>query len=383
MSSQAAQSGGERAQVLGAFLERHWRLPIAAQGTPPDTFSPLEASLEPSQCGACHPKQYAEWSTSLHAGAFSPGFAGQLIEGDLAVPAELRNCQTCHAPLAEQQPFDAAGATNAAYDPELRSRGIACAACHVRGHRRFGPPPRPEAVIPEPAPHGGFEIRTEFQESRFCAECHQFFDDPGVAGKPIQNTFREWQASPQAAAGRACQSCHMPDRAHLWRGIHDEEMVRAAVDVELFPQDLSGDVVRAAVVLRNRDVGHAFPTYVTPRVSIAAWQVDASGTEIPETRVEAVIGRSIDFGSSPWREELDTRVAPGDSVRLDYGVARARSAESVVARVTVDPDHHYRGVFASLLESFESPRAQGLIAGAYQRTRESSYVLWERRQRLE
>ena len=32
------------------FLRRHWRRPIAAQGTPPARFSPLEASLAPQSC---------------------------------------------------------------------------------------------------------------------------------------------------------------------------------------------------------------------------------------------------------------------------------------------------------------------------------------------
>jgi hypothetical protein len=367
----------KRAEVLGSFLDRHWQLPIPPQGPAPAGWSEAEASLDPAACGACHPQQHAQWKGSLHAAAYSPGFAGQLIEGSLAAPAELRNCQTCHAPLSEQQPFDASGATNSAYDAELRQSGIVCASCHVRSHRRFGPARRAEIPEPDPIPHAGYEVRAEFEESRFCAPCHQFFDEEGVAGKPIENTFVEWQQSPQAAEGRSCQSCHMPDRQHLWRGIHDPETVRAAIDVDLAIPKVEGDRLRGALVLHSRDVGHAFPTYVTPRVFLALWQEDEDGEELPGTRLEAAIGREIDFSTQPWSEVFDTRVAPGESVKLDYDVVRDPRAEVLVGRVTVDPDYHYRGVYAALLEGYTDADARSRIEEAYRRTTESSYVLSE------
>ena len=371
----------EREAVLGPFLAGHWRIPTAPQGAPPAGFSEAEASLEPAICGACHPEQHAQWSGSLHAAAHSPGLAGQLIEGALADPAQVRACQSCHAPLAEQQPFDAALRPNRGLDAGLRAQGLVCAGCHVRAHRHFGPPRRAGAApAPEPRPHGGFEARAEYLESRFCAECHQFFNDVGINGKPVENTYAEWLASPQAAAGRQCQDCHMPDRAHLWRGIHDPEMVRQGVDVELFDYDLSGPELRAALVLRNRDVGHAFPTYVTPRVSLALWQADAGGAELAGTRVEGTIGREVDLAAGV--ELMDTRVLPGESVVLDYSAARAPRARALVARVVIDPDFHYRGVFAVLLGSLRDPVARELIEEASRRIAASDYVLTETRRPL-
>ena len=315
-------------------------------------------------------------STSLHAGAFSPGLAGQLIEGGLAAPKPLRNCQTCHNPLEEQQPVTADGAPNPLYDAELRAEGLVCAACHVREHVRYGPPRREDAgPLPDPIPHGGFEVRPEYQEARFCATCHQFFDQRAVNGKPIENTFREWEASPQAAAGRTCQSCHMPDRAHLWRGIHDPEMVRSGVDVALADVASADGEVRAALTVTNRDVGHAFPTYVTPRVFVALWQVGADGEAIDGTEAEGTIGRKVDFRK--WEEVFDTRVLPGESFRLEYAEPRAPGAVALVGRVTVDPDFHYRGVFEGYLPSLSDPEAKRLIAEALERTRTSSFALAE------
>ncbi len=167
----------------------------------------------------------------------------------------------------------------------------------------------------------------------------------------------------------------MPDRAHLWRGIHDPEMVRTAVDVDLIPADLSGRRLEAALVLRNRDVGHAFPTYVTPRVQLAVYQVDAAGKELDATRLEASIGREVDLGAQ--LEIFDTRVLPGESVKLDYALARAPGATALLGRVSIDPDFHYRGVFDLLLESLVDASVRAQIEEARRRISDSTYVLTE------
>ena len=376
MDAAAAGSGGpsQREQVLGLFLEEHWKRPVPPQGTAPESWSPLEASLNPEDCGACHPQQLADWKTSLHADAFSPGFAGQLIEGGNARPHALRGCQRCHTPLEEQQPVGP-GPEHAAqpgYDPELRQAGLVCAGCHLRAHRVFGPPRRPELPpLPETVPHDGFEIRPEFQQSRFCAPCHQFFDRRGVN---VQNTLFEWQESPHAARGETCQSCHMPDRRHLWRGIHDREMVASAVDVAW------AEGPATALVLTAHGVGHAFPTYVTPRIVMAVWQQDAGGRPIEGSRIEHTIGRKVDFRKG--EDVFDTRVPAGGSARLAYTRPPEPGAVALIGQVTVDPDYHYRGVFERYLPNLEDATARALIAEALLRAQRSSYVLAELRRPL-
>ncbi len=370
----------DRERVLGEFLATHWRLPIESQGAVPTAFSVAEADLNPQTCGACHPKQFAEWRTSIHAAAYSPGLSGQLIEGSLAQPLATRQCLTCHTPLAEQQPFEASGQKNGLLDASLPSHGVLCAGCHVRQHRRFGPPRRVDAIVSDqPAAHAGFEAREEFRESRFCAECHQFFNDEGYDGKPAEDTYGEWLRSPQAAAGTQCQDCHMPDRAHVWRGIHDPNMVRAALDVELF-LEMESTELDAKLVLLNRAVGHAFPTYVTPRVYMAIYQVDSSGAEIPDSRVEAAIGREIDFADG--HDVFDTRVLPKESVKIEYRRPREIDAVAIIGEVRVDPDFHYRGVYESLLATYTDPVARDQIADAKRRISASRYTLTEIRREL-
>ncbi len=378
--ARAVEAPLSREDVLPGFLGEHWpRLPLPLQGPPPPEFTPVEASLDPQTCGACHPQQYADWKTSLHAAAYSPGLSGQLIEGALAHPAEVRNCLSCHSPLGEQQPYGASLGPEPAFDPALREQGIVCASCHVRAHQRYGPPRRaelPEIAVP---PHGGFEARTEFQQSGFCAPCHQFVDDVGVAGKPLENTWAEWAASRHAREGRTCQSCHMPDRRHLWRGIHDPETVRAAVGVVLASVADTGQPTWAELRITNHDVGHMFPTYTTPRVFATLWQTDAAGREIEGTRVETVIARQIDFSMNPWQESFDTRVAPDETLVVPYELPPASAAATLVGRVMVDPDYHYRGVFAALLGELEHEDARARIAEAARDVADSAFLLAERK----
>ena len=166
----------------------------------------------------------------------------------------------------------------------------------------------------------------------------------------------------------------MPDRRHLWRGIHDPDTVRAAVDTELLASQ-ANDRVRAQLVVANRDVGHAFPSYVTPRVVLSVYQVDASGRELIDTRIEAVIGREVDLGSGT--ERFDTRLLPGASAKLEYDQPRAQGGAAVVGRVWIDPDFHYRGVFASLSTAYASEPARAEMREALRRTADSGYLLSE------
>ena len=114
---------------------------------------------------------------------------------------------------------------------------------------------------------------------------------------------------------------------------------------------------------------------MTARVFLAIYQVDASDRELPGTRVEGTIGREVDFGRGV--ELFDTRVLPGESVRLDYALPARASATGLVGRVTVDPDHHYRGSFDLLRTSFDHPEALGMIETARRQISNSRYTLTE------
>lgn len=370
-----------------AFLERHWRMPIPPQGEPPASFGPVERSLQPADCGTCHPAQYEDWRGSIHARSMGPGVAGQLGPMMRRDPAAARGCLVCHAPLAEQSPLTrgASGGleANAAFDPALQGHGVVCASCHVRQHQRFGPPPRPGALgtrVPRAQlPHQGATYERAYLRAEFCAACHQFGPKGATLnGKPLENTYAEWRDSPAAREGLQCQDCHMPDRRHRWRGIHDPDMVKSGVRVSLTVgrrRYRPGQDLRATVTLASVRVGHYFPTYVTPKVVVRAVLVGPDGVPIASTAQEGIIGRQVPLDLS--REDADTRIPPGGRYVLRYARPLDRPGLTLRVTVTVYPDHFYTGFFAALLETGAGDE-DTLLREALEATRRSPFEIFAR-----
>lgn len=352
----------------------YWTLPVPPQGDADPAWSDLERALAPEACATCHEERHAEWRTSLHAAAFSPGLVGQLVSMN---PDGAGSCMKCHAPLSEQRAdFTAALTAGTGHLPArqgLATRGVVCAACHVRGHRRFGPPQRGTGAIgrsdPD-APHGGVYRAAWFETSEFCAACHQFPQAFAVNGKPLQNTVAEWRASPFAAEGVTCQGCHMPGRRHLWRGIHDPEMVASGLTARF-----TATADEARFSLTNSGVGHAFPTYVTPQVEMRAVLIDARGQAVPGSAVQHVIQREVAVAGGKWVERRDSRLLPGETTILELpwqGYAGARMW------LEVRPDHYYdTKVYNTLLAGLApgTPAAE-LIARADGAAQVSTYRLF-------
>lgn len=231
--------------------------------------------MDPAACDACHQLQYADWQTALHSRAMSPGLFGQLQEMDANDVDEHQACLRCHAPLAEQgedlqhKLKNKAGRGQPRSDGAISAHGLTCAGCHVRNHRRFGSPRRDGSTASARGklPHNGWQASNAFENSLFCAACHQFTPaDPGLNGKPFENTYGEWKQSRHAGENHSCQSCHMPNRRHLWRGIHDPEMVRSGLTIETSRPSLTRGMVSVQLKITSNGIGHDFPTYVTPRV---------------------------------------------------------------------------------------------------------------------
>jgi hypothetical protein len=272
-------------------------------------------------------------------------------------------------------------APNPAFDPSLAPRGVPCAACHVRGHRRFGPPrrdgSRASTAPRETLPHGGVTRTPAYLASAFCRGCHQFGPEGyALAGKPLEDTYAEWKASRFAREGVQCQDCHMPDRRHLWRGVHDPEMVRDGLAVSLLADGAPAPgAVAARLVVESVRVGHRFPTYVTPVVVLRAELIDAAGRPIAGTREERRIAREVTLDLE--RELSDTRLGPGERAELAY--ARRLAGPAVAARfsVLVYPDAFYTAFFEALLRQ-GAGRGEAQIQEALAATRRSPYTLFER-----
>lgn len=360
-----------------SFLRRHWTFPIQSQGNAPVSFTPLEASLNPDSCGTCHPKQYEGWRNSLHARAMGPGVMGQLLDIKPDATGELRECTRCHAPLAEQEASLKKQLRGKKQTGALHEQGLACAACHLRSNVRYGPPPTQSSGV-EKLPHDGFVSSPAFEDSRFCATCHQFGADGLVLnGKPLENTYAEWNGSTYARQGIQCQGCHMPERQHLWRGIHDPEMTAKGVTIaHKEPTDRDGQL-SAQLALTNSGTGHDFPTYITPRILVQIYQESAGQQPIEGTLREKVIARQV---SSDLSEELsDMRLAPGERMSLDYLMPRHPDTKAIVMRVRVEPDHFYTGLYRSLIDTQPDGKGTKLIRAAMKNSLDSAYDLYHER----
>ncbi len=374
------------------FLANHWQRPLQHQGEPPDTFSKLEASLDPKACGSCHPLQFQDWQNSLHAHAMGPGILGQLMDMDFTDKAELQSCLSCHAPLAEQTDELIAWLSNEETDTEnltenivpigsIFNQGLICAGCHMRNYQLYGPPKSEEKTNSTPEkenthkPHNGWQVESSFESSKFCAACHQFEDDGyALNGKLIENTFNEWRVSPQAKAGKTCQSCHMPDRRHLWLGIHDKATTLSGVKIELHKVITSSKSISGILTMTNTKVGHQFPTYVTPRVIMSAHQQDEKKQQLPGTRQEVVVARQVSLDLS--EELFDTRLAPGQTARLRYEAFLHPRTKSLLFQIRVEPDYFYTNFYRKTLASYPNLKGIEKLQEALRNAEASNYILF-------
>ena len=334
----------------------YWELPIPAQGEDPAWSTADIFGLNPNLCGLCHPAQYQGWQHSLHALAFSEGVAGQLDAFD---EETVDDCLGCHAPRTEQQlRWKEEGITSLS-----DQHGVDCAACHLRHQWRYGPRDLPLT------PHGPVTRHPLFGEAEFCSPCHQF-DAEGLSvnGKPLENTYIEWRDSRYAREGVTCQSCHMPKRAHTFKGIHDPATTRKGLGVRV-----SRTAAGVELVAANTGAGHALPTYVTPSLTL-----HIASTADPARQTQHVIRRHMQWDEEKgWRELSDTRLLPGSSVRLNLALEKD---ETAIASVLVEPDADYHDrVYPALLELLAdelSASAIALLERARDRSGRSRYILY-------
>jgi len=349
------------AAVLGIGLAsaQYWVLPIPPQGRVPDEVIEPARDLSPASCGLCHRKQYREWSGSRHAAAAGGGVLGQLPAFD---PETRTSCLGCHAPSSEQQDrLDAA-------DPgRVRSlSGVDCVACHVRGHRRHS------AAGKSVTPHGRVVAEPLFEDVTFCSPCHQFPEwGERVNGKLLENTEQEWRASPAARAGISCQDCHMPDGSHKFKGIHDPEMSRRALQPDV-RRDRQGLRIR----VRNSGAGHALPTYAPPRIRVILRGGDPHAAE----RIHGIQRRLRWDPDQGWEELADTRLLPGQELRLALELEPDEDAEAVLL---VEPDALYHEqVYPYLLESIGEdldPDSLQMLRDARDQAGRTGFVLYRAR----
>jgi len=286
-------------------------------------------------------------------------------------PDAFGACADCHAPgingiAGGRNLHDAHGL---AYDI-----GVHCDACHkVRDIDLSEPPgvgkrlimgrpnePGSHTFVWDPVYFGplidvpnvamGGSYQPKFNESTFCAGCHEQNQEallPGDEldtalwpdGLPIHTTFSEWEAGPYNQEATQCQFCHMPgnvelnnsvdistpedqsiafgfprhpedNRNHTFRGplAGSPRLIDGALYVSVAVEPVA-DTIEATVSVANIGCGHAIPTGEPMRSLLLLVEAEADcgtlepvgGLTIPDTggtRASGVIGEgveSVDF----------------------------------------------------------------------------------------
>ncbi len=209
-----------------ATVER-WINNGALQYELPDTcnIAPLTEIDFPSArvCKSCHPRQFDQWSRSMHAYAqHSPVFEAfnlTLIERTGGTIGTF--CTRCHTPVGTM--LGENGSRRNVRRSQIAMEGITCIACHRRSTKHYkasGRMPIEPGGVTEGCMYGPFEDSHRsievgghpsaglpyIKSSQFCGECHDVFNPQGVR---LEEAFSEWQNSPAAKDGITCQQCHM------------------------------------------------------------------------------------------------------------------------------------------------------------------------------
>jgi putative hemolysin len=327
----------------------YWQLPIPLQGDAPKTHHPITHDINPTACAVCHKKQFDEWQDSYHAKAASAGLIGQLhyFDQDSAI-----SCLSCHTPRSEQ--------IEDWQDQTLKFKatGIDCASCHLRQHQRYGVTKKPTPV------HGTVQAEPLFKKADFCSRCHQFSEDRGLklAGSFLENTHQEWQQSKWGQQNKSCQSCHMPNGSHRFKGIHDADMTRSAFKIQAI-REATG----FKLSLSNQFAGHALPTYATPRIIVTLASTDGNAKKVHIIQRQLFLDKQQSL-----QQKVDTRLQAGETIDL---FLRLDPKQHAVASIRVEPDHFYQQViYPYFLEDSEDNTADENEQYALQLLRKAKQV---------
>jgi len=263
--------------------------------------------IDPVACQECHPKQFNEWSGSMHAYASQdPVFLAMNARGQRETNHALGDfCVKCHAPMALHEGATQDGTNLASVDASLK--GVTCYFCHaaeavdgthnnplalVSDDRLFGPFGDPVAKTPHSALYSPLFDEQRSESAAACGACH---DIQNTLGTPIERTYQEWQqtlfADPAKGLTCAANSCHMalPDTGPAPastvsldrnRDLHSHAFPGVDVALTSFPQMdaqragiqalldtallttvcLSPTTGKIWVLLDNAGSGHGFPS---------------------------------------------------------------------------------------------------------------------------
>lgn len=331
------------------FLDSHWNHPIQIQGKPPLHFSPLEKNMDPNACGTCHTEQFRNWQNSFHAKSIGKGF---LWQKEILKSEEYKSCFSCHSPLPETKSElstefltpEILSSKSHNFPNGIKNPSILCASCHIRNQIRFGPPPKSNLKIEsnkdipiEKLPHNGYIVKEDFESSKFCKSCHESKEE-GVKlkGKKLMEVYSEWEKSPFAKQGVQCQNCHMPNREHSWKGIHDKSFVQNSILPSWKITEQNG-LYSVKAEIKSIGVGHMFPTYVVPKIYLRFYAITKEKKRI--LLDESIVGRYVNTDLN--EEYFDTRIKPNGTLMVQFDYLPKNKIQEFLWEIEVNPDEQY------------------------------------------
>jgi hypothetical protein len=254
----------------------------------------------------------------------------------------------CHTPNESQLPKLVAALTdgdrgrpvlvdNPNFDPVLQLEAVTCATCHVRDGVILGP------YGAKGAPHA-VRKAPELLGVELCNQCHQV--EAALADVELVCVFDtgvSHAASPWAAEGKTCQSCHMPEierpltnlkgfpvrktRRHWFGGSLIPKKAEFEAEMapmrEVYPDGAhiewvnlpvsiaAGERAALEFSVTNANAGHTLPTSDVERfIIVAAQALDSKGRVLAE-RSER-FGTRYEWNPKPKRLD-DTRLAPRET----------------------------------------------------------------------
>lgn len=214
---------------------------------PPDAYFPSAR-----ECKACHPKQYSEWSRSMHAYAQrSPAFEAFTLTLQERTGGTLGTfCTRCHTPIGVAM-GESATMRNSSRS-RISQESVTCVVCHrmsqpyYKSNGRFS---LEHGTMSEGCLYGPFDGAMSadidahnsaklphIKTSAFCGTCHDVTSPQGVR---LEEAFSEWQHSPAARDGITCHQCHMGPVQGVPTRDCERPLGRAAtvpgIDPELIP----------------------------------------------------------------------------------------------------------------------------------------------------
>ncbi len=314
-------------------------------------------TLRATECGSCHQQFYEEWKTSIHSEAWTDPY----FQADFIFDGSQQICRNCHTPLDRQQEHKVVGfrdkekwdpilEPNAEFDLTLQHEGVTCAACHLREGKILG------VYGDTGAPHPVKKLQSA---NEVCIQCHvvggerwdTFFSLPPCgtvaeiqAGRG-EKVARSGEIMVGDVAALGCVDCHMPPverplvaggkirkaRQHLWRGGHDPEQVKRALDIRF--EQASADRRSYQLTLTNVGAAHYVPTGTPDRhFTLNVRLLDKNSETITEER--RVIKRNMMW--RPFIVELkDDRLPPGKPRRYEFKYSKRQLNDAVAVEAVV------------------------------------------------